>query len=250
MFSAARAKRSKGVTHCLEIVRWAFWSPESRQPAEWRQHWSQPAAGSEQSEIPDAAIPPAHRRRMSALSRLAVQIGLEAASDIAPDHLVFCSQHGDLTRLREMLDAIATGAEVSPTSFSQSVHNASGGLYTIIAKSRAPVSSLASGASTFACGWIEAEGLLLEKPGRQILLVCYDEPLPAEYLPYSTQRQCRYALGLLLRASTGHGFALQAAPAEREEGLPMAPLFIAWALGADATLHITVDGQGWTWSRE
>jgi hypothetical protein len=237
------------VRHCLEIVRWAFWSPESRQPAEWREHWNVSAVGSEHSEIPDEAIPSAHRRRMSALSRLAVQIGLEAASDIAPDHLVFCSQHGDLTRLREMLNGIATGAEVSPTAFSQSVHNASGGLYTIIAKSQAPVSSLASGASTFACGWIEAEGLLLENPARQVLLVCYDEPLPAEYVPYSTQRQCRYALGLMLRASTSRGFVLQAAPAEHDEVLPMAPLFMSWALGADPTLHITAEGQGWTWSR-
>ena len=62
---------------------------------------------------------------MSALSRLAVQIALEAAGDAAPDYLVFCSQHGDLTRLREMLGNIATGAELSPTAFSQSVHNAS-----------------------------------------------------------------------------------------------------------------------------
>jgi hypothetical protein len=208
------------------------------------------AASGKQGGIPDEAIPPAHRRRMSALSRLAVQIGLEAANDTAPDHLVFCSQHGDLTRLREMLDDMARGAEVSPTAFSQSVHNASGGLYTIIAKSRAPVSSLASGASTFASGWIEAEGLLLKNPGRQVLLVCYDEPLPTEYLPYSTQRQCRYALGLLLQPSTGRGFVLQSAPAEREEALPMAPLFMAWALGAEPMLHVTAEGQGWTWRRE
>jgi hypothetical protein len=238
------------VKHCLEIVRWAFWSPESRQPAEWQQHWSAPGARSKQNEIPDDAIPTAHRRRMSALSKLAVQIALETAGNLAPDYLVFCSQHGDLTRLREMLSSIATGVELSPTAFSQSVHNASGGLYTIIAKSRAPVSSLASGASTFACAWIEAEGLLRQNPGHQVLLVCYDEPLPDEYLPYSTQRQCRYALGLLLRESNSRGFSLQTTRGERDEALPMAPLFIAWALTSDPALHISAEGQGWLWKRE
>ena len=49
---------------------------------------------------------------MSSLSKLAVQIALEAAGDSRPDFLVFCSQHGELTRLREMLRSIvAVGAD-------------------------------------------------------------------------------------------------------------------------------------------
>jgi hypothetical protein len=199
--------------------------------------------------VPDEAIPAAHRRRMSALSRLAVQIAIEATGDAAPDCLVFCSQHGDLTRLRGMLRDIAAGTELSPTSFSQSVHNASAGLYTIIRSSHAPVSSLASGASTFACGWVEAEGLLLDDPQRQALLVCYDEPLPPEYAPYSAQRQCFYALGLLLRSTDNGGLALEIAPAEQDEPLPMAPLFAAWALSGEPTLRLTAEGRGWMWRR-
>lgn len=186
---------------------------------------------------------------MSSLSKLAVQIALEAAGGSTPDFLVFCSQHGDLTRLREMLRSIATGVELSPTAFSQSVHNASAGLYTIIAHSRAAVSSLASGGSTFASGWLEAEGYLIEHPEAQVLLVCYDEPLPQEYLPYSPQTQCQYALGLLLRAGDGRGLELRAAPAEQDEPLPLAPLFIAWALSSEPAMPITADGQGWIWSR-
>jgi hypothetical protein len=186
---------------------------------------------------------------MSASSKLAVQVGLEAASEARPDFLVFGSQHGDLTRLLEMLRAISSGAELSPTTFSQSVHNASAGLYTIIADSSAPMVSLASGGSTFASGWLEAEGRLAEHPGAQVLLVTYDEPLPQEYAPYSSQTQCLYALGLLLRSGRDRGLVLQSAPAEQEEPLPLAPLFIAWALSHDSTLRVTVDGQGWIWSR-
>ena len=186
---------------------------------------------------------------MSALSRLAVQIAIEAAGDETPDYLVFCSQHGDLTRLRGMLRDIAAGTELSPTSFSQSVHTASAGLYTIIRNSRAPVSSLASGASTFASGWLEAEGFLLDDPRRQALLVCYDEPLPREYTPYSSQRQCFYALGLLLRSTDNGGFSLEPVPAEQDEPLPMAPLFAAWSLSDEPTLRLTAEGRGWRWRR-
>jgi hypothetical protein len=130
------------------------------------------------------------------------------------------------------------------------VHNASAGLYTIIAKSRAPASSLASGASTFACGWLEAESLLLRNPRSQVLLVCYDEPLPADYVPYSAQRQCLYALGLLLRAADSGGIALSTEPAQPDEVLPMAPLFIAWALSAEPALRVSAEGQGWLWTRK
>ena len=236
--------------HGLEIVRSAFWSPESREPAQWLAHWSATSDGAAPAAIPDGAIPAAQRRRMSPLAKLAVEIALETAGDAAPDFLVFCSQHGDLTRLREMLGDIARGTELSPTSFSQSVHNASAGLFTIIAQSRAPAISLAAGASTFAQGWIEAEGFLLQHPGARVLLVCYDEPLPAEYAPFSRAARCHYALGVLLRRAAAGGITLASAPPERDEPLPLAPRFAAWAPSGAASLRVTADGQGWIFARD
>jgi hypothetical protein len=186
---------------------------------------------------------------MSALATVAVQIATEAAGGIAADFLVFASQHGDVTSMRAMLDDIAAGTELSPTVFSQSVHNASAGLYTIISHSRAPVCALSSGPSTFAAAWLEAEGFLSQHPDATVLLVSYDEALPPEYASYSTQRQCTHALGLLLRSAQGDGVALEPAPAEHGEPLPMAPLFIAWALSGEPSLRIAADGQGWVWRR-
>lgn len=186
---------------------------------------------------------------MSSLSKLAVQVALEAVVDSTPDFLVFCSQHGDMTRLREMLRDLAARAELSPTAFSQSVHNASAGLFTIIAQSSAPMISLASGGSTFASGWLEAEGFLVEHPDAHVLLVTYDEPLPQEYASFSPQTQCHHALALLLRKHSERGLVLQPTVAEQDEPLPLAPLFIAWATSDQPTLRVTADGQGWVWSR-
>jgi hypothetical protein len=200
--------------------------------------------------VPAGAIPATHRRRMSALSKLSVQIGMQAAKDSPADFLVFCSQHGELVRSRELLGSIAAGTELSPTSFSQSVHNTSAGLFTIISHTRAPATALASGASTFAYGWLEAEAYLAEHPSGHVLLVSYDEPLPAEYVPYSTQQQCLYAAALMLSTGTGARVELARAPAASNEALPMAPLFLAWWLSAEPSLRITADGQGWAWSRQ
>jgi len=236
--------------HELDVERWAFWSPESRQPASWGEHWARPAPEPSAAERPHEAIPPVHRRRMSSLTRLAVQIAIEAAGDCRPDFLIFCSQHGDLTRLREMLGDISSGVELSPTTFSQSVHNASAGLFTIISGSTAPMSALAAGPGTFAAGWLEAEGFLVARPEARVLLVTYDEPLPAEYASYSSQAPCAYGVGLLLRRAAGRpGVALRSGAANENNSLPLAPLFLTWLLSSDASLHATADGQGWIWTR-
>jgi hypothetical protein len=187
---------------------------------------------------------------MSSLTRLAVQIAVEAAGHGKPDFLIFCSQHGDLTRLREMLDDISSGVELSPTTFSQSVHNASAGLFTIISHSTAPMSALAAGRGTFAAGWLEAEGFLDAHPAARVLLVTYDEPLPTEYAAYSSQAPCSYAVGLLLRRAAGQpGFALRPAPSKDGDSLPLAPLFLAWMLSGDESLEASAEDQGWIWTR-
>jgi Beta-ketoacyl synthase, N-terminal domain len=239
------------VIHELDVERWAFWSPESPHPATWSTHWASPAPAPSSVAVPDDAIPAGQRRRMSSLTRLAVQIAIEAADDCKPDFLIFCSQHGDLTRLREMLDDISSGVELSPTTFSQSVHNASAGLFTIISGSTAPMSALAAGRGTFVAGWLEAEGFLVAHPDARVLLVTYDEPLPAEYASYCSQAPCAYAVGLLLRRAAGRpGVTLRAAqPEGNDDPLPLAPLFLAWMLSSNNSLQASVDGQGWIWTR-
>jgi len=186
---------------------------------------------------------------MSALSKMAVQVALEAAGDERPDFLVFCSRHGELARTRELLGNIVGGNELSPTGFSQSVHNTSAGLYTIIARSDVPATSLAAGAGTFAYGWLEAESFLALNPSKVVLLVSYDEVLPDEYRRYSQQAQHSFALALLLRGTAAGGITLQQSRAETEDLLPIAPLFMAWALSTGATLRVTTEGQGWEWVR-
>lgn len=230
----------------LQILSWSFWSPETREPSEWRAAPAPPAS----PPPPDHAIPSAHRRRMSTLTKMAVQTALEATQSSHPDFLVFCSQHGELARTRELLAAIVSRVELSPTSFSQSVHNASAGLYTIITANDAPATSLAAGAGTFAYGWIEAETFAAGHSGKHVLLVCYDEALTSEYLPYSRQEQRSYALALLLRATANGGITLDSSEPAAEEPAPLAPLFMAWALSQAPVFSITAGGQGWTWRRE
>jgi hypothetical protein len=186
---------------------------------------------------------------MSALSKMAVQVALEAVGDERPDFLVFCSQHGELSRTHELLGSIVGGTELSPAGFSQSVHNTSAGLYTIIMQSDVPATSVAAGAGTFAYGWLEAESFLALNPGKTVLLVSYDEALPVEYQPYSRHMQRSFALALLLRVAAAGGITLQQSRAGTEDLLPITPLFMGWALSTDPALRLTAGGQGWEWQR-
>jgi hypothetical protein len=231
----------------LEILSWSFWSPETRQPSDW------PAvsARAEPAAALGAQIPAAHRRRMSTLSKMAVQVALEATASARPEFVVFCSQHGELTRTRELLRSIVERVELSPASFSQSVHNTAAGLYTIVTASRAPATSLAAGAASFAYGWLEGEAFIAENHARRVLLVAYDEPLPEEYRPYSDAEQRLYALALVLGASaSGRAVELEVHPsAGNDDRRPLAPLFMAWFLASDPELEVTAGAQRWVFRK-
>ena len=129
----------------ITVERWAFWSPESTDPSRWFEHWRRDNAAPTGGDPPGDAIPPMQRRRMSRLARMALSCALEAAGEDAIDYSIFCSQHGEIVRTRDILTSISEGTEISPTAFSQSVHNTSSGLYTILTKSNHASTSIASG---------------------------------------------------------------------------------------------------------
>ncbi|KLV04066.1 3-oxoacyl-ACP synthase [Photobacterium aquae] len=143
-------------------------------------------------------IPPMQRRRMSSLSKLAIQTAIELVNGSQIDFIIFSSRHGELQRTVSLLSDILSGEDASPTAFSQSVHNTAAGLYTIVTKQAVPVTSLGSGDQTLHSALIEAAAYLSENPEHRILVVDFDEPLPAPYCQFETGLYQPYALGLVL----------------------------------------------------
>ena len=128
---------------------------------------------------PAAALLPANERRRAPESvRLAVEVAGQALAmsgrDPATLACVFASAHGD----QAITDAICSTparapAELSPTRFHHSVHNAPAGYWTIATGCRAPSSAICAGAHTFAAALLEAASQLLAAQ-RPVLLVCSD----------------------------------------------------------------------------
>lgn len=233
----------------LQIERWSFWSPESPDPADWSDYWARDGAV-RQTGDPDASLIPAmQRRRLSRLSKMALAAALDASSDLTIDYSIFCSQHGEIVQTSALLSSISEGIELSPTAFAQSVHNTSSGLFTVISKTRTASSSIASGANTFAYGWLEAQAYLDRNPAHRVLLVDFDEVIPDEYQSYSEQLISDHALAIVLSVPNEGGVGMTGVSPGKDEPLPQGPVFLAWEQSGSARLSLTTDGQGWQWDR-
>ena len=133
-------------------------------------------------------LPMAERRRASGAARLVLactaQVMETSPFDPASLRSVFASDEGTGEVCQQMLGALTTTRQVSPLLFTNSVHNAPAGYFSIGWQNRQPFNVVSLGADSFACG------LLTAVTGRDnrhpVLLVVSDPVLPApldELLP-------------------------------------------------------------------
>jgi hypothetical protein len=151
---------------------------------------------------PSVLMPMLLRRRLGKLGQLAVSAAYEAGA-MPPVRYVFCSRHGEFGRTLGLLRGVALGEPLSPAEFSVSVHNALAGLLSIATKATGGHTALAAGADSFAYGLVEAAASLAAAPDEPVLLVYYDEPLPApfdELVPPDSEAPL--ACALLLHAAS------------------------------------------------
>jgi len=123
-------------------------------------------------------LPPNERRRAPDTVAVALEVALAACrnADLEPASLscVFGSTHGDLGITDYMCSTLASApAQLSPTRFHNSVHNAAAGYWTIGANCARPYTAISAGVHTFGVGFLEASAQALSSD-ENILFVCYD----------------------------------------------------------------------------
>lgn len=200
-------------------------------------------------ETPVDLIPPMMRRRMSSLSKLALQTAAQLSVDDDIDYIVFASRHGELTRTVKLLEDIIGGGDASPILFSQSVHNTAAGLFTIACKQAKSVCSLAAGENTLHSAFIEASCYLQENPLDTVLVVNFDEALPEPYQQYEKQQYQGFALGFLLES--GEEFKVTALKQfqENENPLPQAFSCIDYLINKTKSTVILGQKNSWHWEK-
>lgn len=170
--------------------------------------------------VPANLIKPMVRRRMSSLSKLALQAALQISVDASIDYIIFASRHGELTRTVKLIEDILQGEDASPMAFSQSVHNTAAGLFTISANRATPVTSIAAVESTLHHALIEAAVYLQENPQHRVLVVDFDEPLPTQYEKY--EQPVDYQ-GYAFAAILSHGDQFQLSWEKNNQVEPLQP---------------------------
>ncbi|HZT56171.1 MAG TPA: beta-ketoacyl synthase chain length factor [Burkholderiaceae bacterium] len=127
-------------------------------------------------------LPPAERRRAGAAVKLALAVADEAVAQAQLDPAllatVFTSSSGEGANCHALCETLATPAPmVSPTRFTNSVHNAAAGCWHIAVGSRAASTSLCALDGSFGAGLIEAAASVA-LGGAPLLLVASDSPYP------------------------------------------------------------------------
>ena len=166
-------------------------------------------------------LPATERRRAGLVVKASIVVADEALSGSGLDPAavaglatVFSSSTGDPGNCHLLCEALAAPQRlVSPTRFTNSVHNAPAGYWHIATKSRAASTSLAAFDASFAAGLLEA-AVQCVASAAPVLLVACDVPYPE---PLHTVRPVAdvFAVALLLRpaAADGRGLSIQTAPA-------------------------------------
>lgn len=131
-------------------------------------------------------LPATERRRAGNVVKASIVVADQALAmasqfsglDAATLPTVFTSSTGDPLNCHQLCEALALPERlVSPTKFTNSVHNAPAGYWHIAAQSRAPSTSLAAFDASFAAGLQEA-AVQCVATGAPVLLVACDVPYP------------------------------------------------------------------------
>ena len=232
------------------------------------------------------AMPAMLRRRASPSGRMALQAAYAVSAAYSPSPpaatptaaaiasapqdipCIFSSRHGECGRSTELLLDLARRLPLSPTAFSLSVHNATGGLFSIARRDHANSLALAAGGSTVEHAAIEACGLLADG-APAVLLAVADGPLPPMYRAFADCDEQSFGWAWLLTAPVAGGDAdtislrwmvdpdadVDNDNGREQTGQPQSIVepgglqVMRFFLGRDTSLQRRADRRLWTWSR-
>lgn len=195
------------------LADWASGAPLLREPARWQRTPTVVPA--------PARLPPTERRRAGAVVKASIVVADQACAAAGADPAalasVFTSSTGEPANCHALCEALASPERlVSPTRFTNSVHNAAGGYWHIATRSMQPSTSLGAFDGSFCAGLLEAAAQCVSG-NAPVLLVACDVPYPE---PLHTLRPLVDSFGVAFvlgpAAGAGPRLALQVAG----EGVP------------------------------
>ncbi len=147
---------------------------------------------------PDVSFMPAmERRRLTGVERAALAVAWQVyrAACVEGEQIpvVFASRWGEIGTTIKLMQQFHADGEMSPAGFSNSVHNAAPGHFSLFTRDKAPYTAVAAGAQTYEMGLLEARTY----PGK-VLFVYAEEATPDFYRPHFADVQTAHAVALVI----------------------------------------------------
>lgn len=245
----------------LHVRGWRAWAPALPDNEAW-QRWlleRPPLPEDDGATPPCAEVPPMLRRRCGRLTRMVLEtaLGVCASSGIDPAAVnhVHVTRFGEIQALRELSELLYRKEPLSPTLFSNSVHQTPASCFDLATGNTRISRTLSAGTEGLVCALLEALGLLQKDPATPVLVTFADE-LPPEPFGGNIRPPTPFAAALLCEAEPGGpGRTVHARlePANRGgESLGHDDSlfdFLRWLEGNE-TQHKTASSFGlWTWRK-
>ncbi|WP_116963290.1 beta-ketoacyl synthase chain length factor [Fastidiosibacter lacustris] len=239
------------------LQRFYGFAPQLKSPSDWQQWYQGQTKLHKCEKVKTTHLPASLKRRSSDSVKLALDIAFEClGQETQVDYVIFASQHGESSRIQLILQQISNRQMLSPTDFSQSVHNTASGLLSITKNITSNINSISAGEDTFFMAFFEAVVYLQLNPKTKVMIVIYDEVLPLLYERYQVVYDQQYACAFILTDTQAQNTIamtcdVTACNNSKLRSVPPALIFMAW-LYSNQQNSLTMDSVFWrfNWYKE
>lgn len=190
-------------------------SPEDWQKSE--QYWQAEAKNWDDFAPKLAFLPPLKRRRLSESARLFFEASWDLVENEPNIPTILASSNGEINRNFALWQSLLQEGDVSPTSFSLSVHNAIVGQWSELRQVKTETTAIMAQKDNLEVAIVEAF-LQLNDGHEQVLVVITELPLDENYNAQPVIRQpFGYALALVLEKGEQYQLTLSDQAVENSE---------------------------------
>ena len=131
---------------------------------------------------------------MSDLEKIAIGLAKKIAPETQNYTIVFASKFGEWGQTIRLIKQFFNEKEMSPAGFSNSVHNATAGIFSLLTKNKNSYTAIAAGDNTLEMAILKA---LTEK--QDVMVVFAGEHNPEIYAPLLDTPQKAFCLAFMIR---------------------------------------------------
>lgn len=246
----------------FDVAGWSAWTPGLPGRTDFRT-WAadpEPDVGALRGENePDPErVPSRMARRCSDITLMGLAAALTCCetSEVDEDavQVAWATQHGEINVTVDLLETLAREELLSPTAFSNSVPNTPAAYFSILTDNNHPTRTLCAGEQSFAHGFLEALGMLADRPDQPVLLVQADGRLSGPLEPFGSSGELPFGAALILTRSQTPAFRFESRgsngpTSDDPEEIPPALRVVRWLLREEPPRLRQKGHRTWTWTR-